>query len=364
MRKGNFKKCTAIFLSSAMVLTGTLANGVTAFALKSEPVSESKTETVAKNITDTTEDEGILTITAKASQSRSGWDISPDNLVNGSGLSKKGSLEATHSNGGTAQGMWQTEDYAGSSVWVELDTGKTQELANMYIWNHNQYDGTDRFLKRGFHYVNVEYSSDGEKWEPLDPQKDADYNRELHMASGSAREPVNDVIALGITARYIRISANPDPKRGTFDGGGCYGLSEVMITHYMDDRDIAMEQLAKSMEAANKGAAFDYSNSKWEELQKVIVNAASIAGDENISIGEIEAVRDILDRAVSDTGIPSGVSDSLIKKIEEAQELREEDYTEESWKNAKSGIDAAVLAAQKATGLDVNDTGNAPQAIL
>lgn len=362
MKKGNLKKCTAIFLSSAMILTGTLANGVTAFALESEPVSESKTKTVAKNITDTTADEGILTITAKASQSRSGWDISPDNLVNRSGLSKKGSLEATHSNGGTAQGMWQTEDYAGSSVWVELDTGKTQELANMYIWNHNQYDGTDRFLKRGLHYVNVEYSSDGEKWEPLDPQKDADYNRELHMASGSAREPVNDVIALGITARYIRISANPDPKRGTFDGGGCYGLSEVMITHYMDDRDIVMEQLAKSMEAANKGAAFDYSNSKWEELQKAIVNAASIAGDENISIGEIEAVRDILDRAVSDTGIPSGVSDSLIKKIEEAQELREEDYTEESWKNAKSGIDAAVLAAQEASGLDVNDTGNAPQA--
>lgn len=362
MKKGILKKCTAIFLSSAMILTGTLANAVTASALESEPAAESKTESDSTNVIDNSAVEGILTITAKASQSRSGWDISPDNLVNGSGLSKKGSLDATHSNGGHAQGMWQTEDNAGSSVWVELDTGKVQQLAKLYIWNHNQYDGTERFLKRGFHYVNVEYSSDKEKWEPLDIQKDINYNRELNMASGSGREPVNDIIELGVTARYVRISANPDPKRGTFDGGGCYGLSEVIITHYMDDRDIAIEQLAKSVTLADEGAEFDYSETKWNELQAALENARSAMGDEDITIVELESVRDILDRAALDTGIPSGVSDSLTKKIEEARNLRKEDYTEESWKNAKSAIDAAAEAAQDASGLDVNDTAYAQQA--
>ena len=260
MKLNTIKRTLAVVLSAAAILTGTMGNTFhTSAAGEGNGGPDSA--------------KGVLSLAAEASQSRSGWDITPDNLVNGSGLSKKNSLDATHSNGNYAQGMWQTEDNAGSSVWVEFDTGKVQELANLYIWNHNQYDGTDQFLKRGFHFVNIEYSSDGESWTPLDDQLDVGYHRELHMATGSVREPVSDTVVLGVAARYVRIAANPDPRLGTFDGGGCYGLSEVMITHYMGEADIAKENLANAIARTQKLSDFDFAAEKWTQLQGAVTAA-------------------------------------------------------------------------------------------
>lgn len=349
MKQKTIKRILAVVLSAAVILPGIMANTIQTSAAEAgngEPVSA----------------EGVLPLAAEASQSRSGWDITPDNLVNGSGLSKKNSLDATHSNGNYAQGMWQTEDNAGSSVWVKFDTGRVQELANLYIWNHNQYDGTDQFLKRGFHFVNIEYSSDGESWTPLDEQLDVGYHRELHMATGSVREPVSDTVALGVDARYVRIAANPDPRLGTFDGGGCYGLSEVMITHYMGETDIAKENLANALAQTQKLSDFDFAAEKWVQLQAAVRAAGEMLENENATEQEIAQTEENLDAAAADTGIPSGVSASLEKKIREAQELKREEYTAESWQDAKDEIAQALGAARDAALLGVNDTSNAGKA--
>ncbi len=191
------------------------------------------------------------------------------------------------------------------------------------------------FLKRGFHFVNIEYSSDGESWTPLDDQLDVGYHRELHMATGSVREPVSDTVVLGVAARYVRIAANPDPRLGTFDGGGCYGLSEVMITHYMGEADIAKENLANAIARTQKLSDFDFAAEKWTQLQGAVTAAEEMLENENATEQEIGQTKDNLDAAAADTGIPSGVSASLEKKIREAQELKREEYTTESWQEAK-----------------------------
>ena len=76
MKLNTIKRTLAVVLSAAAILTGTMGNTF-------------HTSAAGEGNGGLTLLRGVLSLAAEASQSRSGWDITPDNLVNGSGLSKR-----------------------------------------------------------------------------------------------------------------------------------------------------------------------------------------------------------------------------------------------------------------------------------
>lgn len=104
----------------------------------------------------------------------------------------------------------------------------------MWVWNMNQNGNTDRGLKQ----VKIEYrGSEADDWTELrgaGADASGDYPYTLAKADGSAALSATNLeggqpISLGVTARYIRITASPVAGEGSW-GSEYYGLSEVRFT--------------------------------------------------------------------------------------------------------------------------------------
>ncbi len=344
------KRSFALLLSLCMVAPGT-----------SLAVWDTPSETSPPSVSTVQQElrEKILPLTATAGSTYPVDWLNVSHLVDGSGLSKQGDLNATHSNSYDAVDMWHSDLNPGSEAWVQVDTGSVQPLTRLHIWNLNQYetnrDDPTETLKRGMRKVTIAYSVDGQNWETLG----GDGNTfELHKASGSPQEKKSDVIDLNVTARYIRITADPDPAIGTWGGDGCYGLSEIIVTGPMSSLEAARLDLQDTIQEAEEEASFDYSPNRWEELQSAIESAQSVVDDPSSSQEILEAHNAVLTQAMGNTGVPSGDFSSLSIKIEEARSLQEEDYTAESWEQSAASIADALSKAEEAALVDVDNTQN------
>jgi len=150
-------------------------------------------------------------ITATASSSNSAQE-GPENTINGSGLGA-GDLHSDES-----QDMW----LSGSEpvgAWIEYAFDKAHKLHEMWVWNFNR-EGLDTVY--GFKDVTVEYSIDGETYNPLGMYE----FEEAPGISGYAHKTA--VPFDGVVAKYVRISANSNWSGGIVDQ---YGLSEVRFFH-------------------------------------------------------------------------------------------------------------------------------------
>ena len=159
-------------------------------------------------------------ITASASSSFIPSLTGPSLTIDGSGLS--GDLHDASSNGAT---MWLSASGGGGSgtnnpagipgpAWLRYQFANPTELSELWVWNHNQANLTDRGLRR----VTLHARVTGGAWTSLG-------DRVLTRAPGTPGYGPGDVIALGgIVATELLISSAP--VEGNY-GSAFFGLSEV-----------------------------------------------------------------------------------------------------------------------------------------
>lgn len=155
---------------------------------------------------------------------------SPDNTINGSGMSGLRDRNDTHDNNASGKTMWLASCRAGERAWIAYDFGATYPVGEMLIWNYNQchrsYEG---LYRRGMKDVKIEHSLDGEYWSELRGQG---YPYRFDCADGSAEQKASASIRFGgMQARYVKITAEEEPGRGNWGGYDgqerLFGLSQV-----------------------------------------------------------------------------------------------------------------------------------------
>jgi hypothetical protein len=147
-------------------------------------------------------------IIATASSSASG--VTPQNTVNGSGLSADG----LHSMAETT--MWVSDKAGPQPTWIQYEFDGVYKLYELWAWNYNHsFESTLGF---GFKDVTIEYSVNGTDWTVLGDVQFAQGPGE----DGYAHLPPVDL--QGVPARYVRLTANSN-----FSGMSQFGLSEVQF---------------------------------------------------------------------------------------------------------------------------------------
>jgi hypothetical protein len=160
------------------------------------------------------------TITAQASSEFYPPLTAASLTIDGSGLT--GDLHDNHPQGHT---MWLSSIGGGGNssnnpagiegaAWLLYEFQKPYELEEMWIWNHNQQNLTDRGLRQ----VSLHYSMDGIQWNLLT-------TTEFTRAPGTPDYAHDDEISFAhVHAKYVLITAAE--VNGNY-GSAYYGLSEV-----------------------------------------------------------------------------------------------------------------------------------------
>jgi hypothetical protein len=148
-------------------------------------------------------------ITATAS-SKDKDTVGPENTINGSGLDETGLLHGNDVEGN----MWLSSSSGAQPTWIEYEFEKAYKLHEMWVWNFNGPWITHFGLKN----VKIEYSADGSDYATWGT------THEFAQATGEDDYTHNTVNLDGVTAKYIRITANSNWSDGTAPQ---YGLSEV-----------------------------------------------------------------------------------------------------------------------------------------
>ncbi|MEH7501525.1 DNRLRE domain-containing protein [Neobacillus drentensis] len=217
-----------------------------------------------------------------------------NNVINGSGMSGKVSLNDTHDAQPNSFTSWHTAKDPQKNAWIKVDLGNVYILDEMWIWNMNQSNHAARGLKN----VKIEYSLTGndDDWTELAPEEGLTftdpvegYPFQFAQASGSPQQKatnLNDgkntpVRFNGIQAKYVKVTAHPDTGIGSW-GDAYFGLSELRLTYktadkveladlYNDYRDIKQE---------------NYIDERWTRLKTALDNAKSVL--ENIEATQEE----------------------------------------------------------------------------
>ncbi|HSV99631.1 MAG TPA: discoidin domain-containing protein [Sedimentisphaerales bacterium] len=175
-----------------------------AFTVYRGPVLDFTTEAVAYPITN---------IIATASSSQPG--VGPENTVNGSGLDNYDG-HSTH-----VKDMWQSGTVG--PHWIEFEFDKVYALHELWVWNSNQV--IEPIIGFGAKSVEIEYSTDGMTWTPLDEVP------EFARAPGQAGCTANTIISFsGVSAKYVKLTI--DANWGGVSPST--GLSEVRFFYIPD----------------------------------------------------------------------------------------------------------------------------------
>ena len=180
----------------------------------------------------------IITNVRIDTSSGSGTNMPVANVSNGSGMSII-SPAGFHDNSSSGETMW-TCNYQWSEIYVTFDLRTSYNIENMYVWNFNQPDNTDKGMKN----VKIQYSENNSVWTtlaaPVNPGYvvDANYPFQFTQANGQPNLPAtnlndgeNTPIRINAKARYVRIiSAQINTANEGNWGGNATGLSEVLFT--------------------------------------------------------------------------------------------------------------------------------------
>lgn len=130
-----------------------------------------------------------------------------------------------HNNDSSGNGMWLSANSGGGSsannpagiagaAWLRYRLDQKYVLSEMWVWNHNQINLTNRGLRN----VSIHYSIDGSNWTLLGYYT-------LAQAPGTASYAAGNVIDFGdVRAKEVLITASS--TNGNY-GSTYYGLSEV-----------------------------------------------------------------------------------------------------------------------------------------
>ncbi|MBR2987778.1 MAG: alpha-L-fucosidase [Clostridia bacterium] len=185
-----------------------------------------------------------------------GWAHSR-NLIDKSGLTLNPTniLYSGHDNPYNGTSMWHTLE-GQRTGWLIFDFGKSVNLTNAAIWNHNQLNEPDRGVKRMAVYYTDKANPTAADWILVD-------NYQLTSAGAVADQKATDIISFGkITARKIKFELLEN-----YGDPSVVGLSEVI---FLEDT------LASSLDTVKASAAisefemlnaFDYPTSSYSDTK-------------------------------------------------------------------------------------------------
>lgn len=159
------------------------------------------------------------------------------NLINGEGMSGLANKDDTHQSNSTGQNMWLTTSGKKDTINLIFDFHGTYPIAEMWIWNFNQYHPKyPNLLRRGLKNIKVHYSIDKKNWKELVGKG---YPYQLALADGrddqkatNLNDGENSPIKFeNVLARYVQISIAAIPGDGNWEkseiGDDLFGLSQV-----------------------------------------------------------------------------------------------------------------------------------------
>ncbi|MHC4352293.1 MAG: LamG-like jellyroll fold domain-containing protein, partial [Planctomycetota bacterium] len=139
----------------------------------------------------------------------------PENTVNGSGLDD----DALHSVQQTD--MWLSSGVDPNATWIQYEFDRAYKLYQMWVWNYNTT--VEPLVGFGIREATIEYSVDGTDWVKLGT------THEFAQGSGVPGYASNTAVDLsGVTARYVRITAN---SNWSPFGLNQFGLSEIRFLY-------------------------------------------------------------------------------------------------------------------------------------
>ena len=137
------------------------------------------------------------------------------NTVNGSGLDD----DDLHSSESTA--MWLTNMMDPNTAWIQFEFDRSYKLYQMLVWNYNST--VEPAVGFGIKEATIEYSVDGANFSVLGT------THEFAQGPGLPGYAANTAVDLsGVTARYVRITAN---SNWSPYGLNQFGLSEVRFLY-------------------------------------------------------------------------------------------------------------------------------------
>jgi len=167
-------------------------------------------------------------LTMTVSSAPASWHVNyrADLAVNGTGLDITGLLHKNNFSINT----WQTiggsvTNHVGGvtgKAWIMTDFGTLYNLEKIWVWNL-AYPGA---TTKGLRNVTIEYSVDGSTWNTLSTWTNTLTGlQEIAQSAGTDNYVHETEVTLGITARYVVITANT--TGGNWGDATTYGLAEI-----------------------------------------------------------------------------------------------------------------------------------------
>lgn len=214
------------------------------------------------------------------------------------------------------------------NLWVEVDLGK-------------------EMLIDGLRYLPRQVGSNGtiKRYKIEIVNEDGEYV-EVSKGKWKANATWKSVTFTPVLARKVRLSAlETVSSSGTLYASG----AELRITKPVIDKD----KLKAALDKAYEITAEEYTPASYEEYKIFVEKAQEVYEDEKATQEEVDSAVKAIQEAVKGLNYKAADYSELNKAMQEAESLKKEEYTEESWKI----LEEAMQKAEETKGLDIREQG-------
>ena len=264
----------------------------------------------------------------------------------------------------TSHGAWHNwnnryENGVAKNAWVSYTWDKPVEINSMDIYYFSDHGGIVAPKSASFEYLN-----DAGEWVVADE------------AQGLAcvEDEYNTVKLANIKTKAIRMTMEPEFMN---DGDPAHGVGVIewkVYGKYAEDKPETVDKTALDavIREAESRAEKDYTSDSWETFARVLESAKAVQKNESATQEEVDNATALLTEAmdnlepVKEEPVKEADKKELKKAIANAEKYTRVDYTEESWNDFQTALQAAYLVDNNtaATQKEVDDALQALQTAI
>lgn len=212
-------------------------------------------------------------------------DSYPDATVSAKHLISRDGLEpnpptnvATARYGMVGWDCWHTTGTDNSKAWLLMDLGEAVPVAEMYIWNLNEYDYRDRDIRE----IALSASADSEDGKDGSWVELGRYEIPQSPGGGVPCTP-QACIYVGRNVRYIRIQALSSY------GSQYWGLGKIILTRENGAVSEDLKELKRLYTQYSGYRPYEYMTATWGRLSAACETAANLIDGTTVDEDEVQA---------------------------------------------------------------------------